>query len=106
MLFYAFHLFRDAHNKHVNFFQMGCKVIGQSRNLQKVSCPGENWRSLFLPNFLYHNKSVLFQVSYAIGVAKPVSISVFDYGTSTRTSAELEKIVQENFDLRPGVIVR
>lgn len=48
----------------------------------------------------------LVQVSYAIGVAEPVSITVFDYGTSSRTQQELLDIVKKNFDLRPGKIVR
>lgn len=46
------------------------------------------------------------QVSYAIGVARPLSISLFTYGTSQKTEKELLDIVHKNFDLRPGVIVR
>ena len=46
------------------------------------------------------------QVSYAIGVAEPLSVSVFDYGTGTKSQQELMKIVKENFDLRPGRIVK
>ncbi|XP_034631980.1 S-adenosylmethionine synthase [Trachemys scripta elegans] len=49
---------------------------------------------------------VLVQVSYAIGVAQPLSISLFTYGTSQKTEKELLDIVHKNFDLRPGVIVR
>ena len=48
----------------------------------------------------------LSQVSYAIGVAQPLSISVFTYGSSKKTESELLQIVNKNFDLRPGVIVR
>jgi len=49
----------------------------------------------------------LVQVSYAIGVAEPLSITVFDYGTSGgRTQKELLEIVKGNFDLRPGKIVK
>merc|ERR1711992_264496 len=48
----------------------------------------------------------LVQVSYAIGVAEPLSVSVFDYGTGTKSQQELMKIVKENFDLRPGRIVK
>ncbi|XP_023017461.1 S-adenosylmethionine Synthetase isoform X1 [Leptinotarsa decemlineata] len=48
----------------------------------------------------------LVQVSYAIGVAEPLSISVFDYGTSKKTQKELLDIVKNNFDLRPGKIVK
>ncbi|XP_075698906.1 S-adenosylmethionine synthase [Rhinoderma darwinii] len=49
---------------------------------------------------------VLVQVSYAIGVAHPLSVSLFTYGTSEKTETELLDIVNKNFDLRPGVIVR
>lgn len=49
---------------------------------------------------------VLVQVSYAIGVAHPLSVSLFTYGTSERSEKELLDIVSNNFDLRPGVIVR
>ncbi|XP_030627438.1 S-adenosylmethionine synthase [Chanos chanos] len=51
-------------------------------------------------------RRVLVQVSYAIGVAHPLSISLFTYGSSERTEKELLQIVNKNFDLRPGVIVR
>lgn len=46
----------------------------------------------------------LVQVSYAIGVAEPLSITVFDYGTSKYSQGELLTIVKKNFDLRPGHI--
>ncbi|XP_013881382.1 S-adenosylmethionine synthase [Austrofundulus limnaeus] len=51
-------------------------------------------------------RRVLVQVSYAIGVAHPLSVSLFTYGSSQKTESELLKIVNKNFDLRPGVIVR
>ncbi|XP_026164601.1 S-adenosylmethionine synthase [Mastacembelus armatus] len=51
-------------------------------------------------------RRVLVQVSYAIGVAQPLSISLFTYGSSQKTESELLQIVNKNFDLRPGVIVR
>ncbi|XP_029377180.1 S-adenosylmethionine synthase [Echeneis naucrates] len=51
-------------------------------------------------------RRVLVQVAYAIGVAHPLSISLFTYGSSQKTESELLHIVNKNFDLRPGVIVR
>ncbi|XP_026322309.1 S-adenosylmethionine synthase isoform X1 [Hyposmocoma kahamanoa] len=48
----------------------------------------------------------MVQVAYAIGVAEPLSITVFDYGTSHMTQQQLLAIVQKNFDLRPGKIVK
>jgi S-adenosylmethionine synthetase len=46
----------------------------------------------------------LVQLSYAIGVAEPLSIFVETYGTSQYTSSQLVEIVRKNFDLRPGVL--
>jgi len=51
-------------------------------------------------------KRVLVQIAYAIGIAEPLSITVFSYGTSTKSEQELLSIVKENFDLRPGKIVK
>lgn len=48
----------------------------------------------------------LVQVAYAIGLAEPLSISVFDYGTSKLNQKQLLEIVNSNFDLRPGKIVK
>lgn len=48
----------------------------------------------------------MVQIAYAIGVAEPLSICVFEYGTSHKTEKELLQIVKNNFDLRPGMIVK
>merc|ERR1712230_163187 len=48
----------------------------------------------------------LVQLSYAIGVAEPLSLFVETYGTSDKSSTELVEIIHKNFDLRPGVIVK
>ena len=49
----------------------------------------------------------LVQLSYAIGVAHPLSVFVDTYGTSTgKTDEELVEIVNKNFDLRPFAIIR
>ena len=52
----------------------------------------------------------LAQLSYAIGVAYPLSIFVDTYGTgvtrSQKTDAQITEIVKNNFDLRPGAIIR
>jgi len=51
-------------------------------------------------------RRVLVQVSYAIGVAEPLSIYVDTYGTGTKSDAEILEIVKKNFDLRPGCLAR
>ena len=50
----------------------------------------------------------LVQVSYAIGVAKPVSLYVNTYGTAQvdKSDAEIAQIVGQLFDLRPAAIIR
>jgi S-adenosylmethionine synthetase len=45
------------------------------------------------------------QLSYAIGVARPVSILVESFGTGALSNADLTALVQEHFDLRPGAII-
>merc|ERR1712127_996627 len=51
-------------------------------------------------------KRCLVQVSYAIGVAEPLSVFVDTYGTGTKSNAELLKIVKNNFNLTPGGILK
>jgi len=46
------------------------------------------------------------QVSYAIGVAEPTSISVQTFGTGKVGEAELTALVREHFDLRPYGILK
>jgi len=50
---------------------------------------------------------VLIQLSYAIGVAQPLSVFVNTYGTGKigQTDAQIAKVVAEMFDLRPRAIV-
>ncbi|NND45562.1 MAG: methionine adenosyltransferase [Xanthomonadales bacterium] len=46
------------------------------------------------------------QVSYAIGVAEPTSISVDTFGTEKVPAAKIEQLVRQHFDLRPYSIIR
>jgi S-adenosylmethionine synthetase len=46
----------------------------------------------------------LVQLSYAIGVAKPLSLFIETYGSETRPLKEIYEIIDRNFDMRPGVI--
>lgn len=48
----------------------------------------------------------LVQVSYGIGIAEPLSVFVDTYGTGKKTDSEITQIVTDNFDLRPGRIIR
>ncbi len=46
------------------------------------------------------------QLSYAIGVAEPLSINVETFGTSVYNDELLVQLIKDEFDLRPGAIIR
>lgn len=46
------------------------------------------------------------QISYAIGVATPTSVSVDTFGTGKISNTRITEIVRENFDLRPAGIIK
>ena len=46
------------------------------------------------------------QVSYAIGVAEPTSISVTTFGTGKISDEKIEKLIRQHFDLRPYGITK
>lgn len=50
-------------------------------------------------------KRVEIQVAYAIGVARPVSISVNTFGTGKIPDEKLLEIIEKNFDFRPKAII-
>ncbi|MCU0508850.1 MAG: methionine adenosyltransferase [Anaerolineae bacterium] len=46
------------------------------------------------------------QVSYAIGVARPTSVSVETFGTGKVSDDDIVRVINECFDLRPAAIIR
>ena len=46
------------------------------------------------------------ELSYAIGVARPLSIFVDTFGTGKVSEEKLVELVNKHFDLRPGAIIR
>jgi S-adenosylmethionine synthetase len=46
------------------------------------------------------------QLAYAIGVAHPLSINVETFGTGRIEDEAIARLINENFDLRPGAIIR
>ena len=66
--------------------------------------------SISVPDFSEHQNtsmtSLPVQISYAIGVARPLSMYIDTYGTGSKSNAELHDIIEKNFDLRPGVIIK
>ncbi len=51
-------------------------------------------------------KKCEIQISYAIGVSKPISVMVETFGTEINSSIDLSKLIVEVFDLRPGSIIK
>lgn len=50
-------------------------------------------------------RKVEVQLAYAIGVARPVSVSIDTFGTGLVSEACIEKAVRQHFDLRPAGII-
>eukprot|EP01107_Rhizomastix_libera_P004061 TRINITY_DN1702_c0_g1_i1.p1 TRINITY_DN1702_c0_g1~~TRINITY_DN1702_c0_g1_i1.p1 ORF type:complete len:382 (+),score=77.43 TRINITY_DN1702_c0_g1_i1:46-1191(+) len=48
----------------------------------------------------------IIQLSYVVGVEKPISIFVDTYGTGKKTDSEILKIIENNFDFRPSSIIK
>ncbi len=46
------------------------------------------------------------QVAYAIGVAHPLSVNVETFGTAKISDDKIAQLISEQFDLRPGAIIR
>ena len=46
------------------------------------------------------------QVSYAIGVAQPLSIAIETFGTNAIPNDDIEALIAKHFDLRPAAIIR
>lgn len=51
-------------------------------------------------------KRVQVSITYGIGIAYPIAVAVDSFGTSSKSNQDLLAIVNNNFDLRPGIIVR
>ena len=51
-------------------------------------------------------KKCEIQLAYAIGVARPVSISVNTYGTNAIPEEEIVKLIEKNFSLTPACIIK
>jgi S-adenosylmethionine synthetase len=51
-------------------------------------------------------KQCQIQVAYAIGVAKPMNVTVYTEGTGIMSDEKLSALVQEHFDLRPKGIIQ
>lgn len=50
-------------------------------------------------------RKIELEVSYAIGVAQPVSLTVNTYGTGIISDDEITKLIRDTFDMRPAAII-
>ena len=46
------------------------------------------------------------QIAYSIGVSKPLSVSIETFGSEKIDQAKIVELINDNFDLRPGAIIR
>ena len=46
------------------------------------------------------------ELAYGIGIARPVSISVESFGTGVIPDADIQRLIEQHFDLRPAGIIR
>ena len=46
------------------------------------------------------------KIAYVIGMSTPVSVDIETYVTETVSTDQIKRLVKENFDLRPGAIIR
>ena len=46
------------------------------------------------------------QVAYAIGVARPLSVSVNTFGTGKIADDKINNLIADSFDFRPGMIIK
>ncbi|KAF7694578.1 S-adenosylmethionine synthase isoform type-1 [Cucumispora dikerogammari] len=51
-------------------------------------------------------KRISLQISYAVGIAKPLSINVETFNSSNFSNSKIIEIINNNFDLRPAVIMK
>ena len=63
-------------------------------------------KNVFESNIVFVIIILYLKLSYAIGIPQPLAVYLTSYGTSLLSNDELLAVVKENFDLRPGIIVR
>ncbi len=79
-----------------------------SKNATKVDRSGAYYARYVAKNIVAHGfaDECEIQISYAIGLADPVSIYIECFGTNHRPISEIEKYVKNNFSFRPNDIIK
>lgn len=79
-----------------------------SKNATKVDRSGAYYARFVAKNIVAHGfaDECEIQVSYAIGLAEPVSVNIDCFGTNKKPIEEIEKYVANNFSFRPNDIIK
>lgn len=79
-----------------------------SKNATKVDRSGAYYARYVAKNIVAHNfaKKCEIQVSYGIGLSKPLSLNIETFNTETRPIEEIYKYVEDNFDFSPANIIK
>ena len=76
--------------------------LGVLLHVRLHSCGSSHWLALHRYTLLNGLHAFVRQVSYAIGVAQPLSVHVDSYGTGKIPDKAILAKVLEKFDFRPG----
>ena len=79
-----------------------------SKNATKVDRSGAYYARYVAKNIVARNfaKKCEIQVSYGIGLSKPLSLNIETFNTETRPIEEIYKYVEDNFDFSPANIIK
>lgn len=79
-----------------------------SKNATKVDRSGAYYARYVAKNIVAHNLATKceIQVSYGIGLAKPLSLYIDTFGTNLTTIDNIYKYVNDNFDFSPSNIIK
>lgn len=79
-----------------------------SKNATKVDRSGAYYARYVAKNIVAHNlaKKCEIQVSYGIGIAKPLSLNIETFGTEKEPIDKIYNFVKENFNFTPSNIIK
>jgi S-adenosylmethionine synthetase len=79
-----------------------------SKNATKVDRSGAYYARYAAKNVVAHGfaDKCEIQISYGIGLARPLSVNIETFNTNKKPIAQIEKFVESNFDFRPSNIIR
>ena len=79
-----------------------------SKNATKVDRSGAYYARFVAKNIVAHELAdkCEIQVSYGIGLSKPISMNIEAFGTEKKPLKEIYKYVEENFDFSPSNIIK